>query len=73
VGGHYIILTTARPEGVRASTERQLHEAGIFYDQLVMGLPTGPRVLVNDAKPDGMKTAHAVNLVRDTGIYEIKE
>jgi len=48
-----------------------LHETGIFYDQLVMGLPTGPRVLVNDAKPDGMKTAYAVNLVRDTGIYEV--
>ena len=71
MGGHYIILTTARPEGVRSSTEKQLHAAGIFYDQLVMGLPTGPRVIVNDIKPDGMETAHAVNIVRDTGIYEV--
>ena len=30
MGGHYIILTTARPEGVRSSTEKQLHAAGIF-------------------------------------------
>jgi hypothetical protein len=72
MGGHYIILTTARPEGVRAATERQLHEAGIFYDQLVMGLPTGSRVLVNDMKPDGTLTAQAINLNRNEGIYGIK-
>lgn len=72
MGGHYIILTTARPEGVRAATERQLHEAGIFYDQLIMGLPTGSRVLVNDMKPDGTLTAQAINLNRNEGIYGIK-
>lgn len=71
MGGHYIILTTARPEGVRSITERQLHNIGIFYDQLIMGLPTGPRILVNDIKPNGMQTAHAVNLLRDKGISDI--
>lgn len=71
--GHYIVLTTARPEGVREATVRQLHDAGIFFDQLIMGLPTGPRILVNDKKPDGLHTAHSVNLERDKGIYHLKD
>ena len=43
---YYIVLTTARPEGCRAATVEQLKNAGVFYDQLVMGLPAGPRVSV---------------------------
>ena len=67
-----IVLTTARPEGCRLATEEQLRNAGIFYDQLVMGLPAGPMVLINDIKPDGTLTAEAVNLVRNQGIYDIE-
>jgi hypothetical protein len=69
---YYIVLTTARTEGCRKATEEQLYNAGIFYDQLVMGLPAGPRVLINDIKPNGMLTAEAVNLVRNKGIYEVE-
>lgn len=69
---YYIILTTARPEGVRSSLERQLNEAGIFYDKLVMGLPVGPRVLVNDKKPDGTITAYAYSIERDSGIAGVE-
>ena len=36
-----------------------------------MGLPAGPRVLINDMKPDGTITAEGVNLVRNEGIYEV--
>ena len=68
---YYIVLTTARPEGCRSATEEQLKNAGVFYDQLVMGLPAGPRVLINDMKPDGTITAEGVNLVRNEGIYEV--
>jgi len=68
---YYIVLTTARPEGCRAATIDQLRNAGVFYDQLVMGLPAGPRVLINDIKPNGMLTAEAVNLVRNKGIYGV--
>ena len=68
---YYIVLTTARNEGCRMTTEKQLADAGIFYDQLIMGLPAGPRVLINDIKPDGTLTAEAVNLVRNRGIYEV--
>lgn len=71
--GHYIVITTARPEGLRSLTERQLHSVGIFYDQLVMGLTSGPRVLVNDTKPDGTITAIAHSIERDSGIANIKD
>ena len=68
---YYIVLTTARPEGCRSATVEQLKNAGVFYDQLVMGLPAGPRVLINDIKPDGTLTAEGINLVRNEGIYEV--
>ena len=50
--GHHIVLTTARKEGSRKLTEIQLEQAGIVYDQLVMGITGGVRVLINDLKKD---------------------
>lgn len=70
---YYIILTTARPHGCKQTTEDQLRYMGIFYDRLIMGLPTGPRVVINDKKPDGMVTAFAVSLERDTGLGDIND
>lgn len=49
--GGKIILTTGRKESMRKLTEKQLTNMGIFYDQLVMGLNRGPRILINDLKP----------------------
>lgn len=69
---YYIILTTARPEGCRNETIKQLAEVGIFYDQLVMGLTVGPRVVINDRKPNGLETAVAVSLERNEGISEVE-
>ena len=52
---------------MRAVTEKQLNEAGIIYDQLILGVGGGERHLINDMKPNGKtKTAFAYNLVRDT-------
>ena len=69
--GYRIILTTGRKECTRAATEQQLQEAGIFYDQLIMGVGRGPRVVVNDIKPDGMLTAYSINLVRNLGLKDL--
>ena len=69
--GHHIVLTTARTEGCRHTTERQLAKVGVFYDKLVMGLTSGPRVLINDIKPNGKKTAFAFSIPRDTGLGEV--
>ena len=64
-----IILTTGRKESTRQQTSDQLKAAGIVYDHLIMGLPNGPRVLINDKKENGVdNTAYAVNLVRNGGL-----
>ena len=67
-----IILTTGRKESLRAITENQLSMAGIIYDQLVMGIGGGTRILINDLKPDSTTpTAHAFSLPRNLGIKDI--
>ena len=70
--GYNIILTTGRKEGMRESTERQLREAGIIYDRLIMGIGGGIRVLINDLKSDGEDTAIAINLKRDIGVKDVE-
>ena len=70
--GYNIILTTGRKESMRTVTEKQLSEIGIFYDQLIMGIGGGERVLINDMKPTGTQTAYSVNLVRNSGISNLK-
>jgi hypothetical protein len=69
--GFRIILTTGRKESMRFTTERQLREVGIFWDQLIMGLGPGKRYLVNDIN-NGSKTAFAVNVERNHGIGSVK-
>lgn len=70
--GYKIILTTGRKEGLRTQTERQLQEAGIIYDQLIMGLGGGPRYIINDNKPDGVKTAFSISVERNEGVKNLK-
>lgn len=70
--GHRIILTTGRPESMRAFTQQQLDRAGIFYDQLVMGITGGERVLINDRKPSGEDTARAINVDRNVGLEGVE-
>ena len=70
--GYNIILTTGRRESARQVTADQLSSLGIFYDQLIMGVGAGPRVLINDRKSDGTDTAYAINLDRNEGITNVK-
>lgn len=69
--GYNIILTTGRKESLRSSTEKQLKRAGIFYDQLIMGIGGGDRILINDKKPDGRETAFRYCPDRNGGIKDI--
>jgi len=69
--GYRIILMTGRRESMRKATEIQLSNYGIFYDQLIMGVGGGSRVLINDMKPDGTETAFAINVPRNKGIKDI--
>ena len=72
--GYHIILVTGRRESVREDTVRQLAAAGIIYDQLVMGVGGGTRVLINDTKQGSVgETAISINLVRNQGLLDIAE
>ena len=71
--GYFIILITGRKESQRKATKKQLLKAGIFYDQLIMGVGGGARVLINDKKPDGTLTAFCHNLNRNEGIGKIND
>lgn len=68
--GYMIVITTGR-ELSRLETERQLKIAGIPYDQLIIGIGGGKRILINDIKPDGTLTAIAHNLPRNAGVSSI--
>jgi phosphoglycolate phosphatase-like HAD superfamily hydrolase len=71
--GYNLILITGRREGVREVTVKQLSELGIFYDQLIMGVGGGVRILINDKKVDSKETtAQAISIDRNKGIRDIK-
>ena len=63
-----VILMTARQETYRVATEAALSRHGVRYDQIIFGLPVGERILINDDKPSGLKTAYAVSLPRNRGL-----
>ena len=70
--GDRIILMTARPWTYRQTTEWQLKKAGLMYHELLMGLPTGQRILINDRKnEEDTPMAVAVNLKRDEGMESV--
>lgn len=70
--GYNIILLSGRRESSREQTEKQLAEAGIIYDKLILGVGGGVRYLINDRKPDGIaETALAYNLTRNLGIQNL--
>jgi histidinol phosphatase-like enzyme len=70
--GYKIILTTGRLECLRKITEEQLLKNGIFFDQLVMGLTRGERILINDLKPNNeMNVATAIQITRNVGLSDI--
>jgi ribonucleotide monophosphatase NagD (HAD superfamily) len=70
--GYKIVLVTGRRESTRKRTEEQLLEAGVLYDQLVMGVSGGIRVLINDRKPSSSEdTAICINLTRNGGIENV--
>ena len=66
-----IVITTARDEIEKERTLKFLDEQGIRYDHTIFGLPYGERFLLNDLKPNGLKTAVAINLERNIGLKNL--
>ncbi|MDR1124129.1 MAG: HAD family acid phosphatase [Elusimicrobiota bacterium] len=60
-----IIFLTARPKEEKKSLERLLKQNKIRFDKIIYDITVGERILVNDRKPSGLKTAFAVNKKRD--------
>ena len=66
--GHTIVFVTARKESTREITEAQLRQFGLAWNQLVMGVGGGRRILINDKlNRDDPDRAIAVNVVTNAG------
>lgn len=60
-----VVLLTAREGVYLEDLKNFLKKNNLRYDYLLCDMPVGERVLVNDTKPSGLKTAFAVNKNRD--------
>ena len=71
--GHKIILCTARKESAREMTESHLRMLGLCWDQLIMGVTSGKRILINDKlninHPD---RAISYNVITNGGFENLK-
>jgi dTDP-glucose pyrophosphorylase len=70
--GHKIIITTARREINRGKVEEQLKNLGVRWDQMIMDLSSGTRVLINDKLQEiDEDRALGINVVTDSGFEDI--
>ena len=66
-----VILLTARSKSEVANLKAFLAKHKIRFDEIISDLPFGERILINDIKPSGLKTAFAINKGRDEA-FDIK-
>lgn len=60
-----VIFVTSRKKQYKEMTECFLKKNGIRYDHIIYEAPYGERILINDKKSSGLKTAYAINVERD--------
>lgn len=60
-----IIFLTSRTNQEKELTEKFLKENGVRYHHIIYNAPYGERILINDQKPSGLKTALAITDKRD--------
>ncbi len=66
--GHKLIFVTARKESARKMTENHLTKLGLCWDQLIMGVTSGERILINDKLNYGNPNrAIGINIITDQG------
>jgi ribonucleotide monophosphatase NagD (HAD superfamily) len=68
----FVIILTARPDEFRKITIRFLKKNNIRYNKIIFNVPYGERILFNDSKPSGLKTAYAIECERDAGMENIE-
>jgi len=71
--GYYIVLSTARNGLNREYLVNELIRNNIVYDELIMDLSSGPRIVVNDRKPSEFlrPSASAFEVKRNQGIMDL--
>jgi hypothetical protein len=71
--GFLVVLTTARPQTEQSQLEQALREQDVPFHRLNMGLPSGPRYVINDRKPSAMLVPQVVSyeVSRNEGITHI--
>ncbi len=60
-----VILLTARSANEVVNLKAFFAKHKIRFDLIISDLPFGERILINDIKPSGLKTAFAINKKRD--------
>lgn len=60
-----IIFITSRKKQYEKVTREFLQNQNVRYDHIIFDAPYGERILINDKKMSGLKTAVAVNQTRD--------
>lgn len=60
-----ILILTSRTDEAQSETLAFLEREQIRYDEILFGMPYGERIVVNDTKPSGLKTAIAFTPERD--------
>ncbi len=63
-----IIFLTSRSKEYAQMTEKFLLEHGVRFDAVLYQVPYGERIVINDKKPSGLKTAVARNVDRDADV-----
>lgn len=63
-----IIFLTSRNAEYKRLTEEFLTENNIRFDCVIYKAPYGERILMNDCKPSGLRTAYAVSKKRDEAV-----
>ena len=63
-----IILLTSRKEEEKDQLINFMKENKLRYDKIIFNAPMGERILINDEKPSGLKTAYAINKKRDSSL-----
>ena len=66
-----IIILTARESKYRMKTIKFLKDNNLRYNKILFDLNVGERILINDKKPDGLKTSVSINVKRNKGLNDI--
>ncbi len=60
-----VILLTSRTDEYKDMTINFLEKNNIRYNHIIFNAPFGERIIINDAKPSGLKMSYAINSERD--------